>query len=105
MGKEGEGVCGDKEASAEDGGGAGSTDLGAFTEDGVIDATAAAPQALLVRGLSLTRQAEWALVSLLVGEQMNSRYHISYLSVALTEHGGQGNVNIEESTWLTAPEG
>lgn len=87
------------------GGGAGSTDLGAFSEDGVIDATAAAPQVLLVRGLSLACQAEWALVRLLVGEQMNSHYGIGYLSVALTEHGGQGNFNIEESIWLTAPEG
>lgn len=39
------------------GGGADSTDLGTFSEDGVIDATAAAPQALLARGLSLTCQA------------------------------------------------
>lgn len=71
----------------------------------MIDAAAAAPQAPPVRGLSLARQAEWALVRLLVGEQMNSRYRIGYLSVAVTEPCGQGNFNIEESLRLTASEG
>lgn len=71
----------------------------------MIDTTAAASQVLPVRGLSLACQAEWALVRLLVGEQMNSCYGMGYLSVAVTEHRGQGNFNIEESIWLTAPEG
>lgn len=34
-----------------------STDLRTFSKDGVIDATAAAPQALLVSGFGLTCQA------------------------------------------------
>lgn len=38
-------------------GGTDSTDLCTFSEDGVIDATTAAPQVLLGEGLSLTGQA------------------------------------------------
>lgn len=101
-------MCWDNEARAEDLGvgvrAAHSTDLRAFSEDGVIDATAAAPQALRVSGLSLTCQAEWVLVRLLIGEQMSSSYHIGYFSVAGIKHHGQGNLNIEDFIWLPAPE-
>lgn len=80
--------------------GADSTDLCTFPEDGVIDATAAAPQVLRVSELSLTCQAKWVLMRLLVGVGMNSRSCISYFSVAMIKHCSQSNLNIEGFIWV-----
>lgn len=43
--------------------------LGVLLEDGMVDVTAAALQALVPSGHSLTCQAEWALMGWLPGEE------------------------------------
>lgn len=50
-----------------------STDLTAPSENGVVDATATAPQALTPCGLCLTRQVKWALMGLLPEEERESK--------------------------------
>lgn len=47
----------------------GRTDLSTLLEDGVVDATAAAPQALIPSGHCLTCQEQWGLMRLLSEEK------------------------------------
>lgn len=52
----------------------GSIHLSALVEDGMVDATVAAPQALIPCGRCLTFQSQWALVWLLPEEEKKFKY-------------------------------
>lgn len=64
-----------------------STDLTALSEDGVVDSTATAPQALIPSGHCLTCQVQWALMGLLPEEENEFSYPCACMGLVYNSGG------------------